>query len=178
MEDMTYPQLKSECAKLGIDAKGTKEVLMERLNEYYANSLKEETALEAMEREAEEGDVKHIDTYELAGEIVREDSVIEEVSASRAEELVAKCNRMFAGRAVATCEGNMIHFRGGPKKAADFNINQPDAVIISGARYFVARVRDEHGKVGEAESRPADIEAMIDGMSQDQLKRLRSKLGL
>ena len=160
LEDLTYRELQKLCAEKNINGKGTKKILLERLQAHFAESLLEKS--EAQEEPKQEiSDFKKL-TNSLAekeeqevnvlvdgGRLITDPRVVKEESISlglnaeklRMDRLIHEIEELFAGRATVTHEEEdcTLHFHGGPRKIQCVTTRQPDAKILQFARIFISR---------------------------------------
>lgn len=160
--EMKYPALKSECAKLGLDAKGTKEELSERLEQYRKGreELKQFVAQEDMADQS-------LDEIKPQGETKGQIAASHENDQRKLEadtslqSLLRQIEIIFAGRASYSIEENSpgnhsIIFRGGGRKAENINLSAPHSLIKRMAIQYVGRTVIDRGpqSLEEAKKNP------------------------
>lgn len=170
-EDMTYFQLKSECAKQGLDYKGNKAVLLKRLQGeegVQEDLLAEEEIVEAPQKEEKVEPIIIQPTQEEIQRVLMPDQVrmmtnkrdIRQYAAHLDTERLAKLenrlNEIAAGKGTFTFDINYnegwatVKFMGGAGGPETMTLITSDEEIVKNARFYFSRrlAKGGNGQVG------------------------------
>lgn len=147
MEEMKYPRLKQECARLGLSGKGNKAVLMERLDRFVRGDveLKEFTA-ETDDKDISPEEIVVDNPTKAQDQIVipNEDEHAKIAHKVEWDKIKRRLELIFAGRVQYYLQENApnnysVVFKGGARMSECINISAGIGIIEKIAYTFVSR---------------------------------------